>query len=52
MARRLAAARREMEQASRFDHLVINDEIDRAAAEVAAIINGNPDPRPGSMRAE
>lgn len=52
VARRLAAASREMEQASWFDHIVINDEIDRAATEVAAIIDSNPDPRPGSMRAE
>ena len=45
MARRLDAARREMDQAWWFDHLVVNDEIDRAAAQVAAIIDGTPDPR-------
>jgi guanylate kinase len=50
MAERLAAASREMEQASWFDHVVINDEVERAAAEVAAIINGNPDPRGGQAR--
>jgi guanylate kinase len=39
VARRLAAAREEMEEAHRFDHVVVNDRIDRAAAEVAAIID-------------
>jgi guanylate kinase len=37
--RRLAAARSEMDQRSWFDHIVVNDEIDRAAGEVAAIID-------------
>lgn len=50
MARRLAAATREMEQASWFDHVVVNDEVDQAAAQVAAIIEGNPDPRLGHPR--
>jgi len=50
MARRLAAASREMEQASTFDHVVINDQVDEAAAQVAAIIDGNPDPRGGQSR--
>jgi guanylate kinase len=50
MARRLAAASRELEQASWFDHVVMNDEVDRAAAEVAAIIEGNPDPPRGQLR--
>jgi guanylate kinase len=40
LARRLAGARQEMEQAAWFDHVVVNDRIDRAAAEVAAIIDG------------
>ena len=39
IARRLAAAREEMEESSRFDHVVVNDRVDRAAAEVAAIID-------------
>jgi guanylate kinase len=52
MARRLAAASREMDQASLFDYRVINDEVDRAAAEVAAIIESNPDPGRGQPRAE
>lgn len=39
MERRLAAARSEMDQRSWFDHVVVNDEVGRAAAEVAAIID-------------
>ena len=36
--RRLAAARREMVQADRFHHVVVNDRVDRAVEEVLAII--------------
>jgi guanylate kinase len=39
LERRLAEARREMEQRSWFDHVVVNDEVNRAAAEVASIID-------------
>lgn len=39
LERRLAEARREMEQRSWFDQVVVNDDVDRAAAEVAAIID-------------
>jgi guanylate kinase len=39
LQRRLAAARREMDQRSWFDHVVVNDEVDRAAAELASIID-------------
>jgi guanylate kinase len=39
IARRLAAAREEMEEASWFDHVVVNDDVERAATEVAAIID-------------
>src|SRR6266498_2397319 len=39
LERRLAAARSEMDQRSWFDHVVVNDDVDRAAAEVAAIID-------------
>ena len=35
---RLAAAERELAQASWFDHVVVNDDLERATAEVAAII--------------
>jgi guanylate kinase len=38
LAERLAAAERELAQASWFDHRVINDDLDRAVAEVTAII--------------
>ncbi len=38
MARRLAAAGEEMRAARWFDHVVINDDVERAAAEVAGII--------------
>jgi guanylate kinase len=39
LERRLAAARDEMDQARWFHHVVLNDEVDRAAAEVARIID-------------
>ena len=42
LARRLAAARDEMEEAGGFDHVVVNDDVDRAAAEVAGIIEHGP----------
>lgn len=42
LARRLAEARREMQEADRFDHVVLNDEVDRATAEVLAIIDATP----------
>jgi guanylate kinase len=40
LERRLAAARSEMNRQTWFDHVVVNDEVDRAAAQVAAIIDG------------
>ena len=51
LARRLAAAREEMAAAARFDRVVVNDQVERAAQEVAAIIAGErrgraPDARP------
>ena len=39
--RRLAAARRELEQAFRYDVQVINDELDRAVEELASILIQN-----------
>ena len=36
--RRLATARVEMEAASEFDHVVINDDVDRAVSELAGLI--------------
>ncbi len=38
--RRLAEARREMAQADWFDHVVVNDRVEEAAAEVLAIMDG------------
>jgi guanylate kinase len=49
LARRLSGAREEMEQAARFDHLVVNDEVERAAAEVAAIIDRTTPPLTGAI---
>jgi guanylate kinase len=40
LAARLANAEREMEQSEWFDHVVVNDDVERAAQEVAAIIDG------------
>jgi guanylate kinase len=40
MAARRQIATREMEQASRYDHVVVNDELDHAVGEVLAIIRG------------
>lgn len=39
---RLAGARQEMEQAGWFDHVVVNELVDQAAADVAAIIDSVP----------
>lgn len=44
IARRMVAAAEEMAEAERFDHVVVNDEVDRAAREVAAIIEGTSGP--------
>ncbi|MDP9342093.1 MAG: guanylate kinase [Actinomycetota bacterium] len=38
LGRRLAAVEREMAEEPHFDHRVVNDDLERAAAEVAAII--------------
>ena len=35
---RLALARRQLDQAERFDHVIVNEELERAAAEVEAIV--------------
>jgi guanylate kinase len=46
--RRLAGAKEEARSAEWFDHVVVNDEVDRAAAQVAAIIRSAPkEPVPG-----
>ena len=42
LERRLTEARSELAEAGWFDHQVVNDRVERAAAEVLAIIDGNP----------
>jgi guanylate kinase len=39
LARRLAVARDEIAESDRFDHVVVNDDVDRAATEIARIID-------------
>jgi guanylate kinase len=46
MARRLAEAPSELAQAGWFDHVVVNHDVDRAAGDLAAIIDG--ETRPGA----
>ena len=41
--RRLDEATREMEAASRFDHVVVNDHVDRAVGDLLAIIDASTD---------
>ena len=41
LAARLSSAERELEQADRFDHVVVNDDLERATQEVAAIIEAS-----------
>jgi guanylate kinase len=50
LARRLAAAREEMAAAKRFDRVVVNDQVERAANEVAAIIAGEREGRARNAR--
>ena len=47
LARRLARAQEEMAQGASFDHVVVNDDLDRASSQVAAIIAA---PRPDPFR--
>jgi guanylate kinase len=42
-AARLAAAKEELGHAGGFDHVVVNDDVERAAAEVAAILDTHSD---------
>jgi guanylate kinase len=41
IAERLAKADRELAQRDLFDHVVVNDDLERAASQVAAIIDGS-----------
>jgi guanylate kinase len=51
LERRLAKAEQELEAAAWFDHRVVNDELERAASQVAAIIEASQS-RPGSTSTE
>jgi guanylate kinase len=51
LERRLAKAEQELEAASWFDHRVVNDELERASSQVAAIIEASQS-RPGSTSTE
>lgn len=42
---RLEAAREELGQKDRFDHAVLNDEVDRAVERIEAILGLSPDPK-------
>jgi guanylate kinase len=47
LARRLARAEEEIAQAGRFDHVIVNDDVERASSQVAAIIEASRShPRP------
>jgi guanylate kinase len=46
LAWRLEEARREMAEAPRFAHVVVNDRVERAVDEVLAIIDGQPEGDP------
>ena len=40
---RLKAARREMDASGRYDHIIVNDEVARAAGEILAVMGGERD---------
>ena len=44
LQRRLAAAEEEMAHAPEFDHVVVNDDLERVVAEVAGILSGSSTP--------
>ena len=47
LARRLARAEEEIAEAERFDHVIVNDDVERASSQVAAIIEASRShPRP------
>jgi guanylate kinase len=49
LARRLARAEEEIAQAERFDHVIVNDDVERASSQVAAIIEASRShPRPAT----
>jgi guanylate kinase len=53
LARRLARAGEEMAQGEWFDHVIVNDDLERASSQVAAIIEASHgDPTPGARRTD
>jgi guanylate kinase len=50
LARRLATVNEELAQAGWFDHLVVNDDLERATDEVAAIIESYRGDRPREVK--
>jgi guanylate kinase len=44
LRRRLSEAERELAQAPEFDHVVVNDDVERAVSEVAGILSGSSSP--------
>jgi guanylate kinase len=48
LARRLDVARHELAEADTFDHLVVNDEVNRAAEEIARILQESAGSPPGA----
>jgi guanylate kinase len=49
LARRLARAEEEIAEAERFDHVIVNDDVERASSQVAAIIEASRShPRPAT----
>jgi guanylate kinase len=49
LARRLARAEEEIAEAERFDHVIVNDDVERASSQVAAIIESSRShPRPAT----
>jgi len=51
-SRRLASAADEMRQAEWFDHVVVNDDVNRAAGEIAAIIENDSQQRPIPLKGD
>lgn len=46
LSRRLAQADGELQQATAYDHVVVNDDLDQAVAAVAAIVDGKAEQKP------